>query len=57
MHYKLKEKQNRNERLHQFWLTHQDWTYKAIGAVFHISGVRAWGIIKREKVDKKGEGE
>ena len=49
MNYKLRDKQKRNERLYQFWLSHQDWTYQAIGSVFHISGARAWDIIKRIK--------
>ena len=49
MSYKLRDKRKRNERLYQFWREHRDWTYISIGAVFHISGVRAWQIIKEEK--------
>ena len=45
MTYKLRDKAKRNKRLYQFWKEHPDWTYDSIGAVFHISGQRAWQII------------
>jgi len=49
MVYKLRDKGKRNKRLYQFWLKHPDWTYNSIGAVFHISGARAWQIIHNNK--------
>lgn len=36
-------------RLYDYWLKHQEWTYDAIGAVFHISGVSAAILIKEQR--------
>ena len=47
--YKLRDKEKRNQKLYRFWLAHQDWTYEALGAVFHISKQLAWSIIKKQK--------
>jgi len=47
--YKLRDKEKRNQKLYRFWLAHQDWTYEALGGVFHISKQLAWNIIKKQK--------
>jgi len=51
--YKLRDKEKRNKKLYRFWLAHQDWTYEALGGVFHISKQLAWAIIKKQKEGTK----
>ena len=55
MAYRLKEKRERNERLYEFWLAHQDWTLRSIANVFHISHPRVIQILHEEK-KKRDEG-
>jgi len=49
MGYKLKDKKERNKRLYEFWLSHPDFTYKAIANIFHMTTPRVWIIIQQEK--------
>ena len=45
----MKKKIERNERLYQYWLNHQNMSYESIGKVFHINRSRVFVILKEQK--------
>ena len=46
----VRQKVGRNARIYQFWKDHKhNWSYSAIGSLYHISKVRAWQIIQKER--------
>ena len=49
----MDSKQNRNERLYNYWVSHGHMSFAKIGRVFHISKARAYQIVKSIEVINK----
>ena len=53
--YKLRDKRLRNDQMYKLYKERPDLTYREIGAIFNITGVTAWVIIRRMKQEVNNE--
>lgn len=52
-HWTWREKRQRNKRLYEYWLKHQDWSNKAIAGIFHLDEERVRVILNEMRTLNK----